>query len=356
MPQSSATDVPQNLAMDSHAAMNAEQRLVLDRLQDRFGAASALGDLVAPAAASCPVGIEVEVKWRDYFPDLYERYLKDRRYRDLDAGEQAQLTAECSALEADLLPRLQATVDCGVARGADKYWEFAFGPTTEMAVLAGQVRVLQQANLIPSGEHSLHMTIGQLGLSRDSYYLALLLEMMASSPQRIAAGFHQDQPSLSAGWARKGMGGVFLKDAADLQYGATQAIELRTLQLTDQLDVQGLLSVASGCADVIHAKKNGLAHRGIERWEQFVNIAGARLAAEGLADANWKKPNMEAQCWQRYIDRFSALRSALLPAYGILLAPMLHAGHAPVAPPVWEVAQGDHRGARSPSAAMRGPR
>ena len=110
-----------------------------------------------------PLGIEVEVSWKSYFPDLWVEGFPSQ----VSPEKLQEITATCSERERLLLPLLNKTVECGVQRGTDKYWEFAFPPTTDVVVTCDQVKILQHAQLIPKGNHSLHVTIGGVIPNQD---------------------------------------------------------------------------------------------------------------------------------------------------------------------------------------------
>lgn len=292
--------------------MNNQAQDILNKLQDRFNYYPSSNNNYQ---ALCPIGIEIEVKWRDYFPQLWDKYLKNTPYKELTPEQQQALTLECTLLEKELIPLLEATVECGVEKGADKYWEFAFGPATQMHLIINQVKVLQEVNLIPSGDHSLHITIGNLTDNKDSYYMLLLLEMLFSTKERIATGFHKDNVNLSGTWSRKGMGGLFVKDSSDLKYGYTKAIELRTLQLSNNTDIENILNLTSYLSDINYNKMQKIQTEENKLWDTWRDGAIEILVKNNLIDSNWKKPNLSAQYWHNYINQFDNLSQQLTVLY-----------------------------------------
>lgn len=302
--------------------MNNQAQEVLNKLQDRFNYYPISNNTYQ---SICSIGIEIEVKWRDYFPQLWDKYLKNTSYKELTPEQQEALTLDCNELEKDLIPLLEATIDCGIQKGADKYWEFAFDPATQMDLISNQVKVLQQVNLIPSGNHSLHITIGNLKDNKDSYYMLLLLEMLFSSKERIATGFHKDNANLSGTWSRKGMGGLFVKDKNDLKYGYDTAIELRTLQLADNYDIENIVYLTSYLSDINYQKMNNVnnpaTNASINLWNTWKEKAIEVLVKNELIDSNWKKPNLSAQYWNNYINKFDILAMELKKLYQDILEP-----------------------------------
>lgn len=296
-------------------SMDIQARQVLSNLRKHFGTQCTFQSDYESWNAICPIGIEVEVKWRDYFPELWSEFLATTPYAELNESQQRQLSDRCAEKESFLIPRLESTVSCGIDKGADRYWEFAFPPMTDVYILADQVNLLRQERLIPSGSHSLHLTIGNLRANKNSYYMLLLLEMMACDSNRIATGFHKENSKLSATWARKGLGGIFEKDATELKYGYKNAIELRTLALSDSIEPLELFKIASTVSDTIYEINTQVINNRTESWLNFVNKAQNILNGLGLADKNWKKPNLTPEFWSAYIENYDILRDAVLVAY-----------------------------------------
>lgn len=296
--------------------MNAQAREVLAHLKEAFPDKANHETLISDETcwqALCPIGIEIEVKWRYYFPQLWNKYLTNTSYKNLDESLQQALTQECCKLEEILLPRLEKTRQCGIEKGQDKYYEFAFNPVTDMYVLTNQVKILQQENLIPPGVHSLHLTVGNLKAIKDVYYLLLLLEMLYCNQERVASAFHQDNSKISSTWARKGMGGVFNKESHELKFDYEQAVELRTLQITEQTDLLKLLCQCSILSDIIYCKMTHQHNVLIKPWNDWLNQTQSLLQAMGLTDTNWKKPNLTPQYWYAYMDAFAQLQETIIP-------------------------------------------
>jgi hypothetical protein len=240
-----------------------------------------------------PLGIEIEVPWRAFFPDLWVE-----GFPNVDEQTLAQISEQCSVREAILIPMLCKTVECGVNKGADKYWEFAFDPSTDISITCNQVEILRVNNLIPPGNHSLHITFGGLRANADVVYMAMALEAYACDQNRILAGFHPSKV-MSTGWARKGYAGVFEKEGVhDVQHGYQYAAEIRLLYLPstgDQLFT--LLDLAQRLAECVRLTQAG--HH-VDQWQLFKQRAKQILVEHGLPPKNWKKPHMEPDVWQRF--------------------------------------------------------
>lgn len=114
-----------------------------------------------PILRNVPVGIEVEVPWKAYFPDLWVE-----GFPKIDPDKLAEITAECAIREKSLVPRLMRSQDCGVKRGADRYWEFAFDPVTDVGIACDHVEIWRlYAQQLPSIQHSVsELVLSQLSL------------------------------------------------------------------------------------------------------------------------------------------------------------------------------------------------
>ena len=262
-----------------------------------------------------PIGIEIEVKWRYFFPDLWNRFLSHTSYNNLSESDKHTLDSLCDKQEETLIPKLNKTVECGLNKGLDKYWEFAFQPVTNIDLLQQQLSILENHNIIPPGQHSLHITIGNMKPNKDAYYFLLLLDMISSDKERINTGFNKDKPSFSATWARKGYGGLFQKESRQLMYGSTTAVELRTLFYDTNNNNEELLYITTKISDIIIDKQNGIFNDEIAKWNNFIAGSQIVLSNNNLADKNWKKPNLTPEYWIKYIDKFNIIQEDIIPLF-----------------------------------------
>lgn len=274
--------------------MNSEAQLITEALVRRFPTnLKSFGTF----SGTVPIGIEVECSWRSYFPDLLEE-----GFPNIPHDRLQRISEECSRREETLVPMLQAVSNCGLKRGADRYWEFAFPPVFDVGITCQQVQLLKEHKLIPEGSHSLHVTLGGLPLSPDSIYLATILESFTSSKERILSGFHHQYPDLSSRWGRKGMAGCFQKEGApDLEGGYEIATEMRLLALPDVNDLEFLLSFAQRSAELILTKHSS--------WKATRSFVKDCLRKYDLPDKNWKKPHEEPAIWKRYAEVFEEFSS-----------------------------------------------
>lgn len=261
------------------------------------------------------IGIEVEVPFSSYFPHLWNNFrLNERGVRDMDTHELHALSRECAAAEQPLRHRLTLTTECGVPRGADRYWEFSLAPVTNIRLLAEQVRLLTAAGVLPRDRrHSLHVTIGGLKASRDLYTLLGIVEVLHVEPERIRQGVDKTRSPIHSGWGRKGRSGLAEKGAGDLVAGAAHAVEFRTLQLPEgQEELLHLLELAQGCA---HAILVGQKSQWASRWRALSSAFRAQLQEHDLPDANWWTSGpgggVDFPAWERFVGAFPAIQRAL---------------------------------------------
>lgn len=287
---------------------------VCERLASTFG-------LPPPASHGCSpgrvsIGAEIEVPWSSFFPDLWKKYrLGELRVGDLAPSELDALRAECYEIEKTLLPRLQSTVDCGIPRGNDRYWEFAFRPVHDTLLFTRQVGLLSQAGLLPRDKrHSLQLTIGGIAPCRSLYYLAMVLELFHVDPARMRAGLEKRQQIIHSGWMRKGRAGIHRKEADELEAGAQVASELRLLQLpTEQGELAQLMRTAQWGANAIADLCDGQATTASQAWVAVEQACGEALKRNGLPDSNWGDVDAHAQVaiWIDFSARMPIIRQAL---------------------------------------------
>jgi hypothetical protein len=297
--------------MNALSEANAAARATCARLRGHF-------DLPMPRLpewslpVEVPIGLEIEVPWRSYFPELWVQFdLQHRGFRGLSAEEARELTRLCTQQEERVRPLLQSTTDCGVPRGGDKYWEFAFAPAGDLALQAHLVSLLTACGALPRDRrHALHITIGDVAPCPNLYFLLMALELRHVEPERLRAG-----PAAAAagpiftGWMRKGRSGVLRKEGGELELGSIVASELRTLQLpTTDAEFHDLLQTLAwgvGCL-------TGRAPREVmQKWNAFVADARASLRREGLPAGNWADAEDALAVWNRFADALPRLRDEL---------------------------------------------
>lgn len=259
---------------------------------------------------SIPIGIEIEVTWRSYFPDLW---VENFPYATPKVME--RITEECKRREALLLPKLVKATECGIPSGADKYWEFAFDPVTDVAILINQVHILQENYLLPARDkHALHITIGGMRPSAHAYFIAMILEAYACDGKRILTGMDTyGLINLSKGWARKGRAGLFEKQGDhDMQHGFEYGTEFRLLYTPPTLtQLHYLLDRAQFLSEVsldYHHPLHG-------DWIKLVIELRRILWGLNLPDCNWGRPHENRELWERVAENFPVLAALTKDAF-----------------------------------------
>ena len=262
------------------------------------------------ANCQCSIGLEIEVPWRVYFPELWAKHFcaGQKEFTDFSITDKIALEEESTPQEACLVATLNKTLDCGLGRGKDWYWEFVIPPVFDIRILAEEVSILHTNKLCPWGPHSLQPTIGGLRRTRTSYFALLALELLFATPERIAKGIHKKIPTWATGWGRKGRGGISRKGSMDLQHGDTQAIELRTLCLPASLEeFYSLLAMVSLLSTWLSQEQHGTR---IPQWDWAVLQLEHLLADFGFESGHWENPHTNPDIWQRYIAHFYDMKKS----------------------------------------------
>jgi hypothetical protein len=242
-------------------------------------------DIISPYS----IGIEIEVKFRYYFPEIFDKYFKDGTpFINRSEEEQHKINVEIAKQESILLPKLENTLG-RIPRGGDKYWEFAFNPTYNITELSNLVEELRRDNLIPDGEHSLHITIGGIDTSKHMYYVLFLMELEFLKKERIASGF--SPKGWSDTWAKKGRGGIYIKRGDDL-IGTDIGLELRTLMLYPEINLEYMLTRLINRIDDKNLS---------QKWKWI-------LDKYNLPDINWEFPYRKPEIWKQYINSFDDMK------------------------------------------------
>jgi hypothetical protein len=268
------------------------------------------------------IGAEIEVNFSSYFPEFYKKYIATGEYKNGDFDTKGRISKEI-AIEEDkyLLPTLLKTQKMGLPKGQDGYWEFAFLPVNDVYILLDQINLLRHIDLLPKGEHSLHLTLGDVQESEDVYYMLLLLEMLWGNKNRIYTCLNNlNNPHLSGSFGKKGRGGVFVKAARELEGSTVVACELRTLSINitdnrvdDLLTIRELLETVSLIAGFIKTAQNPACwffQTGEEwkQWERWKIHAQNILEDHGVvADSNWGKPHQSRGIWEKYCEEFDKM-------------------------------------------------
>ncbi len=247
----------------------------------------------------CPytIGIEIECKFRYYFPEIFEEYFAAGQYYELSEDQKEHVNRVIAQHETRVLAHLEATVECGVPRGGDKYWEFALNPVNNLKYLIQQILILKEQNLIPSGgRHSLHITLGGLKPSRELYWVLAYLQLMFVDSDRIREALSEVNSNKSSSWGKKGLAGICEKFESDLD-GCTKGLEFRTLYIDDETDIVQLFTVLNNLLTLMYNNQP----------LDFIPLLVNEFKNLGLPDVNWGRPHQSQEIWQVYCDNFNKL-------------------------------------------------
>jgi hypothetical protein len=246
-----------------------------------------------------PLGIEIEVPWRAYYPDLWIE-----GFPNVDPVVLDRISQECTLREKELLPNLVLAQQCGIPSGADKYWEFAFDPVTDVSILINQLDILKANKLMPQGKHSLHITIGGIKPTVDMYYVAMILEAFACDTNRIKSAF--SITNTSKGWARKGRAGLFEKQGShDLQHGYEYGVEIRMLCTPDTSEKMFLLlNDAQSLSELVSDPSSQLP---TSSWHKLKKQLMSILIYYELPASNWNRPSENQTLWNHIANVYPEL-------------------------------------------------
>lgn len=236
-------------------------------------------------------------------------------FPDIDPDRLQQITDECTIREATLLPKLRKTVSCGINRGNDRYWEFALDPVFDVALISTQVEILKESGLIPGDTNSLHITLGDIKTSRYVYYIAMVMEALSCTPERITTAFPNGVSTSAKGWARKGYAGVYQKRGTyDMQYGYYYGAEIRLAQVPGTVaELHQMLDIAQRMAVQVDMIQRGVMSS--KYWfDTFISHLASILHRAGLPDSNWRNPHMNPDVWEVFVEALPSMKQPVLDA------------------------------------------
>ena len=204
---------------------NEEALITLDRVAKHFGQELKRFE---PIECNTSIGIEIEIMFKCFFPEISRKYFTDRTWSSYSEEEKELIDEEITLIEnrIGVKHRLEKTLELGIKKGRDCYWEFALDPVTDLSIILTQLQLLTDLELLPNGEHSLHITVANLESNQETYWIFFLAEMLFSSKKRIETGFNKEN---SVTYFRKGTAGLLKKRWGLVD--SKQAIEFRSLEL-----------------------------------------------------------------------------------------------------------------------------
>lgn len=255
-----------------------------------------------PINSDFSVGIEVEIKFQYYFPEIFEKYFKNKSWKNYSKDEQKIISSEITVIEniTNLREKLYKTQELGIVKGLDCYWEFALDPVTDLSILLTQLELLKDLDLIPKGNHSLHITIGNKAKNESIHWVLLLCEMLLSSPERIVTGFNKEK---RVTYFKKGESGLLEKRWRLVD--CPSAIEFRSLELVVDNDKDISLTISK--LQYISKLLNN-----VDFLNNEIDKCKVVLGEYDLPNTNWKNYKNNPDIWDRYYDNFTNIKSELI--------------------------------------------
>lgn len=251
------------------------------------------------------IGIEVEMTWRQAFPDLAAQWPQEGvSPKDVDKTSSAYLrfSEEYDRHDKQMKPLLEQTKQVIPRPWRDAYWEFSFLPSNNVTVTTQELAILYDLGIL-SDNHSyaLHMTVAGIDNNRDAYaFLCSLEQNGGTTPERILAA----QTSRTGAWACKGEGGLLRRQPSELVGDHRVGYEFRTLVASSQEQLTGLLVTAADLATLMQDK---------EAWANHRHEVESKLKAFGLEQKPWGKPKGQLSTWMKYINYLESHTNYQLP-------------------------------------------
>lgn len=281
------------------------------------------------------IGCEVEVKWSSLFPTLAEEFFGEQdkygrfkiSYNDLSEDRKSQLDKICLELDLDLKPRFNRTCEAGIPAGKDAYWEFANSPAYSYRTLAAEIDLLKNEGLIPEGgDHSLHVTLGDLSIKGGGVSLILCsLELMYANPSRIEAATIANKYGGKNTWARRGKDGIRPRHINDLKLDSMCASELRTLSLYENVSPSEILETSQifGASLLAYRNKDQIDESIIELsnlWSMVRLISREAIKSAGLPIKSWGLPHRNKEKWLNWAEFISSRDNSNSEASDLILS------------------------------------
>ena len=276
---------------------NEEALITLDRVAKHFGQELKRFE---PIECNTSIGIEIEITFKHFFPEISEKYFKDRTWNSYSVEERELIDEEITIIEnrIGVKHRLEKTLELGIKKGYDCYWEFALDPVTDLSIILTQLQLLQDLDLLPDGEHSLHMTIANLGNNQETYWIFFLAEMLFSSKKRLETGFDKESRKT---YFRKGTAGLLLKRWRLVD--CKEAIEFRSLELVIK---KGDLSITHKKLEYICKILNESEFRDseLERCKTLFNVLN-------MPNKNWGNYKDNPEIWDSFSNNYDNIQTIL---------------------------------------------
>lgn len=299
------------------AEQTGEDALEIDRVSEREQAARVTHERLGILPT---IGCEVEVSWAALHPDLISQYFSDldpsktystmsQMIRDLPAARREEFVAHRKEVDAANNERYLKTIEIGIPRGKDPYWEFANAPAYAWSTLAKEVDLLMDAQLIPlETQHPMHITLGGVSTKGGGPQIILPgLELLGVAPERIEGA----TKCTSYSWAQResSKGGVRERQTYNIGLGQKIATEFRTLTTAKHEDHQTMLRAAQMLGAVLLCRRSACDEQDaavIEiggLWSEYRDIMVELWNSNDLpSDDSWGVPSVNPDVWLAWAE------------------------------------------------------
>lgn len=245
------------------------------------------------------IGIEIEMTWRQAFPDLAEQWPTPPD-KNILSPSYRKFSSAYDQRDKLLRPQLQTITKVIPHVGFDAYWEFSFLPTKNVSVTAQELRFLYDAGILLDGQnYSLHMTVAGIDNYRDAFAFLCCIEMAGgTTPARILEAIE----SKKGAWSRKGGGGIMKRTPNELHGEDEMGYEFRSLTAISQEQLNVTLATA---ADLSH-----LIRHDPDTWKVLRADIEQTLIAHGLPLEQWPRPKDDSSYWYKYATLLEALQES----------------------------------------------
>lgn len=291
-----------------HTKKVIEEEIAAERLSKEHG--------VVPT-----IGCEVEVSWASLYPELIDKYFSelDPQKTFTTMGQMAgaltkerreEFLKEKEAIEKQEKAKYEATVQMGIPKGNDGYWEFAHSPAYAWQTVAEEVDILMDRGLIPTGfPHAMHITLGGIAIEGGGPHLMLAgFELLTVPSERIRKAANA---SSSYSWARReshNVGGLRHRPAHKLMLGQQSGVEFRTLVTSKPEDHRASLRIAQLLGTILLCKRNqaNLQSEALakiaELWPSYRSAITSLFEARNLPNTAWDNPSSSPPVWRTWAD------------------------------------------------------
>lgn len=270
----------------------------------RFGAITrlrhelSLPSIEVPAAnrSVSTIGIEIEMTWRQAFPDLAVTWPEPGSL-DRKSTSYQEFSRHFDSREKRLMPTLKHIENVIPRVGVDAYWEFSFLPTKNLSVTGAELAVLYDTGVLnDTHDYSLHMTVAGIDNDRDAFAFLCGIELAdGTNLDRLMAAV----TSKKGAWARKGVGGIMKRRPSELMGEDSVGYEFRTLSAQSQNQVNSLLDTAANLADLLQDE---------ESWRVYRSSIEHSLKVNGLDLKAWPRPKANSLPWLSYIRMIESMK------------------------------------------------